>query len=332
LLNPVTILLSVVLLNLSPFTAMVGDAQIPTLNKKHVTWTASWSHDDKFVAVGNSNGELAVYETTNWKKIKRWKNNFTTISRVEWNPKFPILAVASTSYKQNNSVVQLYNISTDKTLLTRNIDLQGRAVTWSPDGQQVAFVGKDGKISIHNKNGEQVKTLSYRNPGALFDIDWHPTKNILLAVEENIYFIDIDRDSLLATYDDGSVNKGILSCQWHTSGKFFVTGDYGHENEGEPSYLKYWNDNGSLLKRTKKSKAEYRNLRWSKNGKYLAAATDVLLVLNEKGDVVRKTKFDTNNLWGVDWSNKGDRMIITDGAGNIRICDAKGKLIKTFRQ
>ena len=116
-------------------------------------------------------------------------------------------------------------------------------------------------------------------------------------MEEDIYLIDIDRDSLIATYDDGSKNKAILCCQWHASGEFFVTGDYGHENEGgEPSFLKYWSKEGTLLKRIKESKFEYRNVTWTRDGKYLAAAADVLLVFNEKGEVINKTKFSDNNL------------------------------------
>src|SRR5829696_7812732 len=66
--------------------------------KTSIAWTAGWSYDDKFVAIGNDNGELAIYETTDWKKVKSWNYEATTITRIEWNPKYPVLAVASVSY------------------------------------------------------------------------------------------------------------------------------------------------------------------------------------------------------------------------------------------
>lgn len=300
--------------------------------KTTTAWTAGWSYDDRFVAIGNDQGELAIYETTGWKKIKNW-DFAATITKVEWNPKYPILAIAAFSHEKDSSIVQLYDV--EKNQIIRNLPdtVFGRALSWRPDGEEVAFVGAKGRISVYTKDGKHRKSLSFSNQGSLFDIDWHPSENILLAVEEDIYLIDIDRDRLLATYDDGSRNKGILCCGWHPSGDFFVTGDYGHENEGgEPSYLKYWHKKGNLLKRIKESKAEYRNVKWSKDGRYLAAATDALLVLNKKGEVVTKTKFDDNNLWGVEWNSKGDKLISSDGAGNIRVTNNSGTILKAFAQ
>ncbi len=245
----------------------------------------------------------------------------------------PILAVASVTHGASTPVVQLYNLANDKVIKTLPDTLRGRGVSWSPDGDKVAFVGARGKITLFTKEGKHDKTLSFKHPHSLMDIDWHPTKDLLLVVEEDIYVLDIGRDTLLATYDDGSNNKGILCCAWHPSGDFFVTGDYGHENEGgEPSYLKYWDKKGSLIKRIKESKFEYRTVKWTRDGKYLAAAADVLLVFNKKGMVISKTKFDDNNLWGVEWSSKGDKIICSDQVGNIRVTDINGKILKVFTQ
>jgi WD40 repeat protein len=335
MLSNVITLLTVISLTASPFEAkdIIAITYKMEQEKTFVAWTASWSHDDRFVAIGNDNGELAIYETRQWKKVKSWSYKATTITRVEWNPKYPLLAVAAVWHAGTPSVVQLFDMAENKVLSTLPDTLQGRGVSWSPDGENVAFVGGKGRISLYSKSGEHHKSLSFTNPRSLFSIDWHPSTNLLLAVEEDIYLIDIDRDSLIATYDDGSKNKGILCCEWHKSGDFFVTGDYGYEKEGgEPSYLKYWGKEGTLLKRIKESKFEYRNVMWTRDGKYLAAAADVLLVFNRNGEVISKTKFDDNNLWGVAWNNKGDKIISSDQSGTIRITDIYGKILKTFKQ
>jgi WD40 repeat protein len=298
--------------------------------KNSVAWTTSWSHDDAFIAVGNDNGVLTIYETHGWKIIRRWQYESTTITRVEWNPKYPVLAVAATYHAGQPKIVQLYDISTDRELLTITDSTRGRSVSWNPSGEEVAIGGSRGKVSIYKKHGAFIKSLSFRNPGSLLDIDWHP-KNTLLAVEENIFFINIPLDTLLITYDDGTKNKGILTCQWHPSGTFFVTGDYGHENEGgQPSYLKFWDVHGRMTKQIKASRYEYRNIRWSSNGKYLAAATEYLLVFNTAGKLVSKTKFGDNIIWGVSWNSKGDRIVSSDARGNIRITTVKGKLLHSF--
>lgn len=297
-------------------------------------WTTGWSHDDRYAAVGNDKGVLTIYETAGWKKIKEWNFPNTTITRVEWNPRHPVLAVASfTPGTTSTEVIQLYHIAEDRVLRSRPDSVQGRALSWSPDGSTVAFVGSRGRISLYTKEGVYQKALSYSNRRSLMEIDWHPTQNLLLAVEEDIYLIDIDKDSLLATWDDGSQNKGILTAQWHPSGNFFVTGDYGHENEGaEPSYLRFFNRDGTLMQQHRESKYEYRNVRWSRDGKHLAASGDVLLVYDEKGKLVSKTRFSGDNLWGVSWNSTGGRIISSDQDGNVRVTDINGKVLSAFRQ
>jgi WD40 repeat protein len=300
--------------------------------KTSIAWTASWSYDDAYVAIGNDKGELSIYETATWKKVKSWNYPNTTITRIEWNPKQLILAVASVTHDAAASVVQLYDIDKNKIIKNLPDSLQGRAVTWSPSGEEVAFVGSKGRISIFGKDGVWHKSLSFTNPGSLFEIDWHPTKNLLLAVEEDIYLIDIDQDKVLAKYDDGQQNKGILCCQWHPSGEFFVTGDYGHVQEDIPCYLGYWNMNGTLIKRSIVGHAEYRNARWTVDGRYLAAASDGLIVFDRTGLVISKINFNNTNIWGVSWNSKGDKLLSSDQSGNVRVTDIKGKVLKSFKQ
>jgi WD40 repeat protein len=301
------------------------------LPQRGIVWTAAWSHNDRYVAIGNDRGELAIYETKSWKKKKAWRYEGTTITRVEWNPRYPLLAVASTSHAGRPAVVQLYDLEKDAVLLIRPDSLQGRGVSWSPDGETVALVGREGRISLFSREGRLRKTLSFSNPGALFDIDWHPTESLLVAVEESIYLIDPRRDSVLAVIDDGSAAKGILSVQWHPSGRQFVTGDYGQDAPGsEPSYLRRWTKEGTLLKQGQDSRLEYRNLRWSADGR-LAAAGEGLLLYNREGKLVRKVRLGSFPLWGLDWSHQGNRLITSDGGGWIRIVDGNGKVEKAFR-
>lgn len=300
--------------------------------QNHTAWTVAWSHNDRYLAVGNDNGELSIYETGSWKEIKSWRYDSTTISRVEWNPSLPLLAVASTSFGTAKNVVQLYDAAADKVIAARADTLQGRALSWSPSGDALAFVGARGRIHIYAKDGKQLKSLSFTHPRSLFEIDWHPQKDILLAVEEDIYQIDVKNDQVKATFNSGAVNKGILCCKWHPSGRFFVTGDYGHEGEGgEPSYLKFWSEDGALLRRIERSKAEYRNISWSNDGAYLAAAGDGLLLFDAQGNFLRNTKFSTGNIWGVHWNSKGNQIAISDGSGVVRVTDRAGKILRTLK-
>ena len=295
-----------------------------------IVWTASWSADDELVALGNDQGELVILETKGWKKIQSWKFPFTTIAKVEWNPHAPVLAIAATSYIGTRGIVQIYDHEKKSILRLNNDSLYGRALSWSPDGEQIAIAGAKARITIFNKKGELIRHLAYRNPHSIFDLDWHPEKPLLLAVEEDIYLIDIEKDSLIATLDDGEKNKGLLSCQWHPAGKMFVTGDYGHVNEGIPCLLKFWTPEGKLIKEIPLGKGEYRNLRWTADGKHLAAASDALFIFNEKGDLVSRFNADNENVWGLAWNKTGQKIISTSQKDSVFMSDLKGKKLESF--
>jgi len=311
-----------------------ADHNIPTGKQQApppIAWTIGWSHNDRYIAVGNDQGMLMIYEYASGKKIKTFQTGQATFARVEWNPRYPILAIAATTHGKK-SIVQLYDAAQNKILNTLPDTLYGRAVSWSPDGERVAYVGSRGRISIYHRTGRLEKTLSFTHPNSLFDIDWHPIQNLLLAVEEDIFIIDADKDRLVAKYDDGSIHKGILTCQWHPSGKFFVTGDYGHENEGgEPSFIRFWNKDGSLKKTVSVSKAEIRNTRWSPNGVYLAAAGNPLIILDSTGNLVSKSTPATHNTWGVSWNSTGTLVVSSDQASNIRITNVQGKTVRILK-
>jgi WD40 repeat protein len=88
----------------------------------------------------------------------------------------------------------------------------------------------------------------------------------------------------------------ILAVQWHPGGTFFATGDYGHKEEGIESLLQFWNEDGVLIKSLKGSKAEYRNIRWNKDGTLLATASDGLRLWSEDGR--GKIQGETNTYCG----------------------------------
>ncbi|MFZ6023394.1 MAG: hypothetical protein ACOYVG_02950 [Bacteroidota bacterium] len=78
---------------------------------------------------------------------------------------------------------------------------------------------------------------------------------------------------------------GILSVEWHPSGNFFVSGDYGHDGEAVHSLLQYWTPEGKLFKTSKGSKMEYRDLQWNQDGTLLATASDKLRIWTKEGEL-----------------------------------------------
>ena len=79
-------------------------------------------------------------------------------------------------------------------------------------------------------------------------MDWHPSKNILTTVGDEIRIFDTSGKQL-DIFKHRQQQAGLLTVKWHPSGEFFVTGDYGHPKEGIPVLLQFWQPDGKLYQR-----------------------------------------------------------------------------------
>lgn len=119
----------------------------------------------------------------------------------------------------------------------------------------------------------------------------------------------------------------MLCVSWHPSGNSFVTGDYGDFDKNYPPMLQFWNANGENLRNIEKSKIEYRNIKWNKNGDVLATASDYIRLWNKNGDLIKERKSD-GLLWGIDWNPDGTKIITSDENGRISLWNKDLNLIK----
>ena len=163
-------------------------------------------------------------------------------------------------------------------------------------------------------------------------MDWHPSKNIFTTVGDEIRIFDTS-GTQLNVFKHRQQRAGLLTVKWHPSGNFFVTGDYGHPKEGVPVLLQFWQTDGKLIKEWAGSETEYRNIRWNKQGTYLATGSDALRIWTKDGHLLYTAKQENNGgLWGVDWDSDSKRIVtVSFGNGNIRLWDDKAKLLKTIK-
>jgi len=85
--------------------------------------------------------------------------------------------------------------------------------------------------------GKYIHSFPSGNPRSLTGISWHPSDTILAVISDDIRLLGISGRPI-KQINHSAVSKLLLSVDWHTSGKYFATADYGHE--GEPTYIKYW--------------------------------------------------------------------------------------------
>lgn len=297
-----------------------------TINRQF--WTADWSPDNKFIAIGGVDSVIRIYYANSLKLYKSFAVN-SWIHVIKWNADNKMLAVATL-----DKDVQLIDLETGvKTLLNSNGG--SRSLDWNFDGELLAVGDLDGVIKVWNKNGKLINAFEKKyGPETVgrsyLAVDWHPFKNIFVAVNFEIHLFDSAAREF-KTMEHPNKAAIMLCIAWHPSGDFFVIGDYGHNWEGEniPSLLHFWNKDGKIIKSVAGSKGEYRNISWNQKGTRLATASDVLRIWSGSGTLLHESKSDsTNYLWGIDWSGKSNKIVTASRYKTIALWDSTARLLK----
>lgn len=294
-------------------------------------WTAAWSPDDKYIAIAGVDSTVRIYKSSNLKLHTSWQIE-SWIHKVAWHPSGKILAIAT-----SDKYVALLNM--DSGLITFPDNTGGsRAMGWNNDGSLLAVADLEETIKIWNKEGALIREIQTpyhpELPGkTCLSLDWHPTENIFVVTNSQIYLIN-EEGKLLKVMQHGNPEAIILCAAWHPSGSFFVLGDYGFREEGKivPTLLHFWSKDGRLIRTISGSKEEIRNLAWNKDGSRLATASDILRIWNDTGVLLHEGPPDgNNNLWGIDWDKEGKKIVTASRFKTISIWDRNAKLLRSVR-
>ncbi|MDW3191665.1 MAG: hypothetical protein R8G66_04850 [Cytophagales bacterium] len=286
-------------------------------------WTAAWSPDDELIAIGGSQGELKLFDGTSFELLKTYSVGDVILSRLKWHPTQNKLAVITQSQSFKAKILDL---NEEKWIELEGLESSIRGLDWNQDGELLAVSEFEGEISIFDTSGKRVSRF-IADDKSVAGIDWHPSENILVAVGSTIGLFTHLGDSI-KIFSPREKEVFLLCVEWHPSGEFFVTGDYGEFEDGENKLLQYWSKEGEKLNETGRSIAEYRNIRWSPNGKSLASANDALNIWDHDGKLLHQSERSDDYLWGVDWNADGSQIITTSDRGVIALWDSEANLIQ----
>lgn len=310
-------------------TSCMAQQQLP--NAGHGLWGVDISNDDKYIALGGDDSLLQIFtnDLKLYKSIKLQKEGM--VRAVQWHPKENLLAIST-----RNDAWIFDPVSENKIKLEGGID-GSRAIAWNYNGQLLAAAAGSGTIWIWDRHGKLLRKIQKTTDGLpdkkdFLGMDWHPSKNIFTTVGDEIRIFDTSGKQL-NVFKHRAQQAGLLTVKWHPSGDFFVTGDYGHPKEGIPVLLQFWHADGKLIKEWNESKSEFRNIRWNKQGTYLATGSDALRIWTKDGELLYTGNQDGNpGLWGVDWVSDSKKIItVTFSPGNIQLWNNKAELLKTIK-
>ncbi|MEM9548574.1 MAG: hypothetical protein AAGA77_21490 [Bacteroidota bacterium] len=288
-------------------------------------WTAAWSPNDEVLAIGGSQGVLKLFDGHTFELLNTYSTGGETLSRLKWHPTENKLAVItqSASFK-----AKILDMDLDQWIELEKLENSFRALDWNHSGEFLAVSGFDGEISIFDSSGMNVSRFM-ADEKSVTGLDWHPTQNILAAVGSTIGMFTHSGETI-RIYDPRDVEVVLLCVEWHPSGEFFATGDYGESSNAKNKLIQYWNKKGEKVVETGKSQVEYRNIRWSPDGEWLASANDALRIWDHEGKLVKESKASNDYLWGINWNSEGSRIITTSSEGVISLWDKDVNLIHQF--
>ena len=288
-------------------------------------WTANWNHNNNQISVGGTQDTLRLFSSETYQLTENIPLR-GTITKTKWHPIKNKLAISMQDGTSKSLILD--PLSKEQTVLDSLDETGARALGWNKNGELLAVGDYSGLLNIYNENGKIIKRINTKQKG-LIGLDWHPEKNIVTVVGERISIYDFENDSI---YDIKPRKEDVLMLctAWNPNGEFFVTGDYGDFEKDYPPLLQFWSASGENLRNIDTSKAEFRNLKWSKDGKILATASESLRLWNENGDLLEASE-SGNLLWGIDWNKLDSKIVTTDEKGKIIIWDRELNQIQELK-
>lgn len=288
-------------------------------NDLKILWTVDWQPNQNQIITGGMQDTLRLISTKNLKTIKNYPYK-GTITKSKWHPSKNKVA---TSVQDGVSKLTIINFDTNERITLDSITNDGaRAIGWNKQGNLLAVGDYEGYLTFFDEFGRFIKKVDTHQK-SLIGLDWHPEEELIVTVGEKITLYHYGLDSIQHINDRNEEIEVLMLCTaWHPSGKFFVTGDYGDFTYHFPPLLQYWTYDGKRIKSIEKSESEYRNLKWSSDGKILATASEKIRLWDKNGNLIHE-KAAPRLLWGVDWNGNNDRLVTTDEEGKITFWDKK---------
>jgi WD40 repeat protein len=290
-----------------------------------ILWSVDWSQDGNQFAVGGDWGVGLFDAKTFEQRHSPMLDGAKKGTQVRWHPQLNLLAVSGGA----DSVTAIYNTDTHRHFPMETKE-GTRAIAWNSTGKLLATAGNDGSLQIWSDEGKLLHTTRQENAKGMTGVAWHPARNNVLMIGE---FISLHGESgsviKQVRHRPGAKGFCLLLCvEWHPSGEFFVTGDYGNHDTGDLPVLQFWSPDLQLLKTiTTASDAPIRNINWNRDGSLLASASDTLRVWSKDGEPLHVGK-SPDHLWGVHWNPAGDRLLTSSMEGHVTLWNGSAVVLK----
>ncbi len=238
--------------------------ELAYLQEESNVTSCAYSLDGKIFAVGLGNGNISVYTTLNWEKVRTLEGHTNPVWSVTYSPDGSQIASGSDDETvrvwdaQSGTVVYVLEGHTDPVW----------SVTYSPDGSQIASGSVDYTIRLWNtQSGMAVSTLEGHTSSVL-SLAYSPNGLQIASgsLDETIRIWNTQDGSLIRTLEGHK--GGTYNIAYSPNGMQIASG-------GMDTMIRIWDvQSGKAIHVLGGHRGEVHSLAYSPNGMQIASGSD----------------------------------------------------------
>ncbi|PSM50308.1 hypothetical protein C7Y66_04645 [Chroococcidiopsis sp. CCALA 051] len=287
--------------------------------------SVAFSPDGKLLAMGDSNGEIRLYQVADGKPVLTCQAHTNWVTSLAFSPDGSTLASGS-----SDSKVKLWEIATGQCLHT----LQGHenevwSVAWSPDGDILASGSDDFSIRLWSVHNGKCSKIFQGHTNHVVSVVFSPDRKMLASgsADNTIRLWNINTGECFKTFE-GHTNP-IRSITFSPSGQTLASGS-------EDRTVKLWDlGSGQCLKTFQGHVNGVWSVAFNPQGNLLASGSlDQTVKLWDVSTGECRTTFQGHSSWvfSVAFSPQGDFLATGSRDQTVRLWNVNtGCCCKTFQ-
>jgi WD40 repeat protein len=285
----------------------------------------AFSPNKKFLAMGDMNGEIRLYQVGDWKQLNIFSGHADWVSSIAFSPDSSILASGS-----EDQTIKLWNVLTGECLNTLKGHSKGIwSLDFSSDGQALVSGSDDKMIKIWGiSDGKCLKTLPGHN-NMVRAVVFSPDGKILASgsVDKTLKLWDAKDGKCLRTLQEH--DEGIWSVAISPDGRILASAS------GDQT-VKLWDvDTGESLRTLQGHSGWVISVAFSQDGQTLATGSwdqTVKLWSVSSGEYLKTLPGHNNMVRAVHFSALGNILASGGDDQSLRLWDVNtGQCIKTIQ-
>lgn len=286
--------------------------------------SVTFSPDNRLLATGDTNGEIRVYQVTDWKQLLICKGHTNWVPSLAFSPDGSILASSSSDH-----TVKLWDANTGQCLHTlEEHEHEVWTVAFSPDGKTLISGSDDSTIKLWNVNtGKCCKTFQGHTNWVLSAV-FHPDGQIVVSGsdDETIRLWDIDTGQCLKILRGH--RDGIRSLAISPDGQIIVS-------SSEDQTVKLWNfSTGECIKTLQGHHAAVWSVAVNSQGNLIASSSldhTVKLWCISTGKCLKTLEAHSGWVFSVVFGRQGDILASGSEDQTVKLWDVNtGQCLKTL--